>query len=160
MKPRCGGKKRGGPRKGEPCEKQPGWGTDHVGSGRCKLHGGSNPIKHGRYSQIPRERLGDLLDPIEADPEPHNLRPELDLLRGHVAFFLKKHDTNKVSAGYIAEVVKTVEAIKRIEEKKSISLATLQRVVEQLGVAVARHVKDPDVLAAIERDWGAIQLGS
>lgn len=26
-----------------PCRKQAGWGTDHLGFGRCKLHGGSTP---------------------------------------------------------------------------------------------------------------------
>jgi hypothetical protein len=34
---RCGAKTR----KGTPCEHQPGWGTQHVGVGRCKLHGGA-----------------------------------------------------------------------------------------------------------------------
>jgi hypothetical protein len=40
-----------------------------------------------------------------------------------------------------------------------LTLETLNRVLEQLGVAVARHVKDHEILAAIERDWGTIQLG-
>lgn len=56
----CGAKTRSG----SPCKKQPGWGTDHFGSGKCKLHGGastgpktpegkakvsSNSRKHGAY---------------------------------------------------------------------------------------------------------------
>jgi hypothetical protein len=28
---------------GKPCERPAGWGTDHVGVGRCKLHGGATP---------------------------------------------------------------------------------------------------------------------
>lgn len=58
---RCGAKNR----KGNPCGRPAGWGTDHPGSGRCKLHGGlstgpkseagkkkiaANAIKHGAYS--------------------------------------------------------------------------------------------------------------
>jgi hypothetical protein len=41
----CGAKTRGG---GE-CRKQAGWGTEHVGAGRCRLHGGNTPdgAKHG-----------------------------------------------------------------------------------------------------------------
>lgn len=56
----CGAKTRSGGK----CKKQAGWGTDHLGSGRCRLHGGAstgaktpegkqkvaqNAIKHGAY---------------------------------------------------------------------------------------------------------------
>jgi hypothetical protein len=37
--PRCLGKKRDG----DPCMREAGWGTDHIGTGRCKHHGGSSP---------------------------------------------------------------------------------------------------------------------
>ena len=58
---KCGAKSR----KGTPCGQAAGWGTDHPGSGRCKLHGGAstgpkteegkrkaaeNSLKHGAYS--------------------------------------------------------------------------------------------------------------
>lgn len=36
---KCGGTKRQGD--GGPCTRPAGWGTDHAGFGRCKLHGGS-----------------------------------------------------------------------------------------------------------------------
>lgn len=36
----CGGKKRQGE---GTCARPAGWGTDHVGAGRCKLHGGCAP---------------------------------------------------------------------------------------------------------------------
>src|SRR4249920_3483306 len=35
----CGGRLRDG--SDDTCEKQAGWGTDHVGIGRCRLHGGN-----------------------------------------------------------------------------------------------------------------------
>lgn len=38
----CGGIKRQGDGT-ETCTQRAGWGTDHVGAGRCKLHGGSSP---------------------------------------------------------------------------------------------------------------------
>ena len=37
-KNKCGAKTRAG----TPCQLLAGWGTDHVGTGRCKLHGGSS----------------------------------------------------------------------------------------------------------------------
>ncbi len=36
---RCAAKTR----KGSPCQQPAGWGTQHVGVGRCKLHGGAEP---------------------------------------------------------------------------------------------------------------------
>ena len=38
----CGAKTRAG----TPCTQPAGWGTDHVGWGRCKLHGGATPTGH------------------------------------------------------------------------------------------------------------------
>ena len=42
-KPLCGGKRRGAENAGKTCTRPSGWGTDHVGVGRCKLHGGKTP---------------------------------------------------------------------------------------------------------------------
>lgn len=42
-KPKCGGKRRAADSGGLPCTRPAGWGTDHAGTGRCKLHGGSTP---------------------------------------------------------------------------------------------------------------------
>lgn len=39
-KPKCGAKKRQGE---GTCKRPAGWGTDHAGAGRCKLHGGRAP---------------------------------------------------------------------------------------------------------------------
>ncbi|MEW2301991.1 hypothetical protein AB0958_18790 [Streptomyces sp. NPDC006655] len=39
-KPKCGAQKRQGA-PGETCTFVAGWGTDHVGTGRCRLHGGN-----------------------------------------------------------------------------------------------------------------------
>jgi hypothetical protein len=50
---RCHARTRGGHR----CQHEAGWGTDHVGQGRCKLHGGCSPIKHGRYSTVVRPSI-------------------------------------------------------------------------------------------------------
>ena len=52
--PTCGAIKRQG---GDPCTQKAGWGTDHVGMGKCKLHGGKSLRRHGRYSGITRERM-------------------------------------------------------------------------------------------------------
>lgn len=65
----CGGKKKQGE---GTCTRPAGWGTDHAGSGRCKLHGGCAPS--GRVAALNEQarRLlykhdaGPVADPLEA----------------------------------------------------------------------------------------------
>lgn len=96
--PRCkdfGGKNR---RTGKPCEQAAGWGTDHPGEGKCKLHGGSvtgRPPETGEYSRyaiINRPRLAELREHFEKDPNPLDLLPEVIELRTRVADFSERYD--------------------------------------------------------------------
>lgn len=59
-------------RAGTPCKQPAGWGTNHFGEGRCKLHGGKstgppkankNAVKTGEYESI----IFDVLDEEEKD---------------------------------------------------------------------------------------------
>jgi hypothetical protein len=67
---RCGAKKKQGPGH---CTQVAGWGTDHPGVGRCKLHGGKTPNgeKAGKRELVEREAqrmvalAGTDQDPIE-----------------------------------------------------------------------------------------------
>jgi|APHM01.1.fsa_nt_gi hypothetical protein len=71
-------------RDGDPCQQKAGWGTDHVGEGRCKFHGGAsdgapegndNALTHGGHStDLPddledheREFVEQFMSAIEAD---------------------------------------------------------------------------------------------
>jgi len=61
----CGGLKRNG----EPCELPKGWGTPHVGIGRCRKHGGNTPthVAHGELAKA--EHVARTLGlPIETNP--------------------------------------------------------------------------------------------
>ncbi len=86
----CGAKTKG---TGDPCKNPAGWGTDHVGEGRCKLHGGcntgpkdntgnKNARKHGAYEQIARDQLDEdeleIFDNVDTDKD---LDEELRILR-------------------------------------------------------------------------------
>jgi len=58
-------------RDGDPCGLPAGWGTDHVGEGRCKLHGGAsatgedNPaFKHGLFSDHLSEEDREAVDAL------------------------------------------------------------------------------------------------
>lgn len=85
----CGGRKRQGE---GTCTRPAGWGTDHVGVGPCKLHGGNNRVKHGRYSRIKRSALRHLIAEYEADPDPLNILPELAAERALFVDFIQRYD--------------------------------------------------------------------
>jgi hypothetical protein len=67
-----------------------GWGTNHRGSGRCRLHGGASPVKHGRYGRVMKAPPGDLLERHGQDPGPLDLLPDLSLLRALVEDYVKR----------------------------------------------------------------------
>src|SRR6185437_11369205 len=81
--------KCGAQRKGEagPCTRPAGWGTDHPGIGKCKLHGGSTPT-HQRAAEleIARRECDRLGIQIEVDPG-EALMQELWETAGNVAFY-------------------------------------------------------------------------
>jgi hypothetical protein len=85
---RCGAKTR----RGSACQQVAGARTDHVGQGKCWLHGGATPIKHGRYSTINRPRLRDLIAQHAADPDPLNVLPEIAALRALFQEFVERYD--------------------------------------------------------------------
>lgn len=84
----CNAKTRGG----SPCRLKAGQRTDHPGVGRCWLHGGRVPVKHGRYSSIKRESLRELIAQHEADPDPLNILPELAAARALFQDFVERYD--------------------------------------------------------------------
>lgn len=198
--PVCGAKKRQG--EGD-CTRPAGWGTDHVGQGRCKLHGGSNPIKHGRYSKVTRPRIAELLRQFEDDPDPLDLLPEVQLLRALIIDFIERYDeyvaallawhkdndtytftdqhgnehervTEKphqivdiLSVGkFITAIGSLAERIEKQRKEGTITIATLDRVIEQHGVELMKAAQEaiPDVaqrealFTAVERRWGTIAL--
>ena len=148
-------------RAGRPCKNKAGYKTDHVGQGRCHLHGGLNPIKHGRYSRIKRSRIRELIDEYRNDPQPLDLLEEVLLLRALLTDYVERTANGDqelditAAAGLVDKVGRMVERIEKIKAERSITLETLDRVLEQLGVelvnALREEVADEDARAAILR---------
>jgi len=90
----CGAKNR----YGEPCQHEAGWGTDHVGTGKCKLHGGNagRPVEHGlysaRYASLKETRIKELYEGFQSDDEPLNLLPEANLLRALIIDYIERYE--------------------------------------------------------------------
>jgi hypothetical protein len=157
---RCG-TKCGAKRKRNPghCTNKAGYKTDHVGQGRCYLHGGATPVKHGRYSTIQRDDLRVLIEEFERDPDPMNLMPEIAVMRGLFWLYIEKDGADLAEAGkLLAEVTKIVERQERIWNAKAISRADLVRLMHEMGRGVATYVEDPAVRRKIAEAWLSIRL--
>lgn len=86
---KCGRPKRDG---SGPCTRPAGWGTAHVGQGACKLHGGNNIVKHGRFSTIKREELRALIEHHAANPDPLNILREVSIVRALLDDYINRYD--------------------------------------------------------------------
>jgi hypothetical protein len=72
------------------CQKTAGWGTDHPGIGRCRLHGGAAP-SHSKNAQVvvAKEAVETYGLPREIDPQ-EALIEELARTAGHVGWLGQK----------------------------------------------------------------------
>lgn len=59
-----------------------GEGTNHLGQGRCKFHGGASPIKHGLYSKIVPQEYKESYQAALASADPKSMLEYIALLDG------------------------------------------------------------------------------
>lgn len=179
----CGAKKRQGP---GCCSQVAGWGTDHVGEGRCKLHGGASRIKSGRWSRIHRESLRGKVEAFrQTDADPLDLVDDLALIRALTVDYLDRCQAEPLAdldpvdranaqgpdarqqglvldAPTAARLIETgsriAQRIHRIRKTGAITQRTFRRLQEEMARIVARHVQDRETLRAIGKEWGEIRL--
>lgn len=171
--------------RGLPCRQPAGYKTDHPGQGRCFVHGGrANRVvtKHGRYSQIKHHRVSEIMDRMaQVEQNVMDLIPEAQLLRAVVIDFIENYDqfAEALMAWYadpenhlrprklmdVTDCVGIVESISRIiyrlhqiQSQGAISLDTFRRVTEQMGLIVAKYVRDENALRAISLEWSGLAL--
>ena len=89
-RPICGAKTKAG----TPCRFVAGYKTPHLGQGRCSLHGGLTPIRHGRYSTINRPRLRELIAEHAGDANPLDILPEIAALRALFQDYVERYDVH------------------------------------------------------------------
>lgn len=170
--PRCGARTKTRP--GGTCKKEAGWGTDHLGDGRCRLHGGvSGTLKHGRYSKVKHTALRELIERHEQDPEPLNIHPELAAGRALFESYVDRYhawhdallawheswkrgdDTGKptqlpdIADAYriLSEVTKIAERIEKVRSANAISRPELLRVLSEMSRTVDRRIDETDIPA-------------
>lgn len=144
----CGAKTRAG----GTCQQPAGWGTQHVGNGRCKLHGGNAgaPIKTGRYS-IKRQELARKAQQFASDTTPGDLTGELVLMRALLQDYLDRfEDGTRLPFDDIERIFGMVEAIGRLVERIAKILATtaltqveVQRFEQAFLTELPKYVPEP-----------------
>ena len=160
----CGAPKR----QGGTCRQTAGNRTDHPGVGRCWLHGGRSPVKHGRYSTMKRAQIRELIEQHEADPDPLDILPDLAVVRAllqdyidrydawrdaliawHESFHTgdgtpKPHQVLDIADAYrlASEASKMAERIENIRAKNAITYEQLRRFLFGVESVIREHVRD------------------
>jgi hypothetical protein len=122
----CGAKTRGGGK----CKKQKGWGTEHLGTGRCKLHGGNTESGEKSAAKEAAVIMGQALD-----VDPHDaLLTCVRIAAGEVAY----------CTGEIGTLEKATESTMfgeqlniwiQVRQKAMLSLAKFSKMALDAGVA-------------------------
>lgn len=166
------------------CKNSAGAGTDHLGVGRCQKHerGRKRKLVHGWASKLTHTRVKEILDELSTvEMNVMDLIPEANLLRALTVDYINRYDEfvdalmawyedpdNKMrprrvmdihdAAQLVESISRVVQRMHQIQSEGAISLETFRRVTELMGVIVARHVKTPATLNAIEREWMDLAL--
>lgn len=180
---RCGAKKRSGEGAGEPCQNRAGFRTDHLGEGRCYIHGGDGGRVRaavGRYAMIKSQSLRDLMEQYAADQSIFDPTPELvqaralttDYINRYVEFrdaLLAWHESY-VSANtinpkpiqildlteavrYLDVISKMIERIEKVRNANAVSRPDLIRMFHGLLLVLQQHEPSADIRERITRDW-------
>jgi hypothetical protein len=144
----CAAKTRGG----SPCRRPSGWGTQHVGKGRCKLHGGNagRPIVTGRYAHSLKESLKTKLTDVQGG-DPLDLLPELEVQRVLLSEYLSRFQGNMNLAGFdidfmmgwAAEIGRTVERMVKMKNDTALTQAEVKFLAVRIVELVGKYISDP-----------------
>lgn len=119
------------------CEHPAGWGTDHLGEGRCKLHGGASlagrdhPMyKHGRRSAtLPTRLLADFHQAMN-DPALLSLREDIATIDARIIDLQKRLDTGE--AGNLWRLARTaMSRFKSARESSTMEAETKRHIMAE-----------------------------
>lgn len=160
------------------CQQRAGWGTDHPGEGRCKLHGGSSlrgvdhpNYKHGqriskRYETALKSTLAASYDSLE-DDDAFDIADELRLQRALLLDYMQAKDSAITAADrellmqWSERISKTAERMTRMRNDTALTAAEIKLIAARLADVVSRHIAEPEKQAAFLADlFGSIGMGT
>ena len=151
-----------------PCRLRAGWGTIHVGRGRCRLHGGITRVDDGRlkaggrYSEVLPQQLRERYKAfLREGPSLQSVASEVAAQRMLFATFLEpglrqaledvKEGKEFPSAmvdrmmGWLSEISKTAMRLARIEGLSALTQADLQILEMTVADLFQKYIEDDDV---------------
>jgi len=164
------------------CRQPAGAGTKHLGQGRCRKHDVSaKRMTNGFYTSIKHHTVQETLARLsEVETNTLDLSGEAQLLRALTIDYVERYDDMvqalmawyadpetkarprrimdiSDAAGLVESISRVVQRMHQIQSEGSISLDTFRRVIEAMGVSVAKHLKGVEnaslIINRIEDEW-------
>lgn len=157
----CNSPLRGKP--GRYCKKWAGNGTDHVGVGRCSLHGGKNQspdsknFKHGLRAQIQYPMIVEKANQLRKDRDVFDLRDHIFLMEAIAQTILEQasqpHELFPL-VKVLEACTKAIERLHNIEvgRRYVISVETMGGIIGKVVEVIERHIPDPYTRALIAEE--------
>jgi len=152
----CGAKSKS---TGAACKLPAGYGTSHLGTGRCKFHGGKTPsgpdsvhFKHGRYAEAFKNQFAQHYAAALTDEQPLDLLPELAMQRAMLTRYVEIVGGRKrVSMAQLTTIVamsetivKTAVRIIEARNKTALTGAEVTFILSGMRQVLEKYVPDPD----------------
>lgn len=150
------------------CSLKAGHGTSHLGTGRCKYHGGElgTGIVHmttTRYAKVAPQRLRQQMELYASDPEVLDLTPELILLRSILSNVMEMYqdipintDDGRFAAKWMVDLIERigqmVERIERINQNHILTAANAKYIMLR-AIEVARAFVPQEYMDAFVEQW-------
>jgi hypothetical protein len=167
------------------CSRAAGHATAHPGVGACAAHDTPPPPapETDRYAAlVTGESLRARLNATrQAETQLLDLDPEVNLLRTLVVQMADEYQvlSRALIAWYVDNQQKPkripdimtlvtlvdrvgvmVERVHKLRQRTALDMGTFRRLMEAMGVVVARHVKDIRALQHIEEEWAALTVSA
>jgi hypothetical protein len=147
------------------CGRPAGWGTEHKGQGRCKLHGGraGRPPKHGLYSGR-RDELQERFEQAYGDDRIGTLRAEIAALKALLSDFWERieevdADTIESATKLQGEIRKSLDTASKIQNREAPTEEEVQRLLSGVSNIIETYVPEPDRPDAINELRSLIRDG-
>ena len=144
-------------RHGEPCGLPAGWGTDHVGDGRCKLHGGASPrgeehpnFEHGLFSDYLGEEDRRTVDALEEFDDAEKLDELVNWRLARLRRYLREMSEEDEMSFWDAfrEVVHAVDEVEDAEIRELAKMLDKNNRAVQAEIDLVRKlIKDRNKIA-------------
>lgn len=147
------------------CTRRAGHGTDHLGVGRCKFHGGTKQnaaaLKNGKYSKIGRPELRKRILEAAEEENPLDMLPTLAKAKGILTHAIAEYANGGTDVA-LADLNKSVDTVSkvvfRIEQQRGmIAKDRVRLFMEQLYDLIEKTVRDDALRAKLIQGVDAIR---